>query len=289
MDDPSYTIGFSNATEKLSFAVSVRQSLEVAVARYPNLNLVVRNNEQDSERALANAREFADIPVDIALIYHIDERAGLGIIQSLQQKRIPVISVEVAIPLTTFFGIDNQEAGLQSGEALGKWVQANWKGHVDKIIILADYRLTGMVRQRLDYAVQQMLAVLGKQVETFPIHSGNIREIAAENVLPVLKNWGDEVCIAIIGQNDDTTLGAIDAACALGIEENVVGVGYGATELALHELRAPGSRLVASVDMHPEQYGTPLLEVALCMLNGEKVPRENLIHPACLMAENFRD
>lgn len=288
MKDPTYTIGFTNLTEKLSFAVSVRKSLELAASRYPNLNLVVRNNEQDNERALANAQELANMPVDIALIYHIDERAGLDIIQILQRNRIPVISIEVAIPLTIFFGIDNREAGLQSGEALGKWIQANWDGHVDKILILGDYRLTGMVRQRLDYAAQKMLEILGKQVEPFPIHSGNIRETATQNVLPILTNWGKDVRIAIIGQNDDTTLGAIDAARSLGIEENVVGVGYGATELALDELRSPDSRLVASVDMHPEEYGTPLLELALRMLNGEKVPRENLIQPACLTSDDFR-
>lgn len=284
----SFTLGFSNLTEQLSFAVGVRKSLEVAATHYPDLKLVVRDNNQDSEQAQAIAREFAEIPVNLAMIYHIDERAGMGIVQSLQQKRIPVISVEVAIPLTTFFGINNKEAGLQSGEALGNWIRDQWDSRVDKVLILGDYRLTGLIRQRLEFAFERMCTVLGKQVEKFPIHSGNIRETSMQNVLPVLKTWGDDVRIAIIGQNDDTTLGAIDAARELNIEKNVVGIGYGATDLALQELSQPNSPLIASVDMYPEKYGEPLLELALKILNGEKVPRETLITPACLTAESFQ-
>ena len=285
-----YVIGFSSLTEKLSFAQGVRTSLEAEAARYPEVTLIVRDNDQDDRRALANSQEFADLPVDLAMIYHINERVGPKLAQPLRSKRIPVISVEVAIPFTTFLGIDNQQMGLLSGQALGEWIAAHWQGQVDKILLLTDYRLTGMIKRRLEYAVAGMASVIDiSGIAPFFIDSGNIREVAAKNALPVLENWGTDQRIAVIGQNDDTTLGAIDAAKMLGMESHVAGVGYGATEIALEELKTPGSSLVASIDMYPEKYGEPLLDLALRMLNSEKVPATNLIQPRCLTLETLAD
>ncbi|PJF26472.1 MAG: hypothetical protein CUN53_07710, partial [Phototrophicales bacterium] len=67
--DKIYTIGFCNLSEQHPFAISVRTGLEAAVAAHPNLRLISRDNDYNTDRAMANAREFADAKVDLGIIY----------------------------------------------------------------------------------------------------------------------------------------------------------------------------------------------------------------------------
>lgn len=281
-----YTIGFANVTEKLSFAVEVRKSVEAAAAKYGNIHLIVRNNEMDNTKAQANIEEFAQMSVDLGIISHIDERVGPSLAAALRSKMIPVMSVEVPIPLTTFFGINNKRAGQLAGELLGDWINTHWQGHVDKILVMVDYRYTGAIKMRMEMAVKGLLAriPLGED-DIFYLHSGNIRETAHQNALPVLTRWGTDTRIGVLGMNDDTALGAIDAAQALGSVDHLVAVGQGAT-LCFDEFRKPGSRLIGSTAYHPENYGEPILDLALRILRGEHVPRDNFIEPTTVTPEN---
>ncbi len=284
---PHYTIGFSNLSENHVFAVIVREGLEIAAAQYPDLTLIVRDNDMDSERALENVREFAETLVDLAVIYHIDERVGATLRATVQQHRaIPVIAVDIPIPMTTFFGINNQQAGLLVGEALGQWIQANWSGNVDRILVVTEKRLLDVVQQRLDYGLQGVANWVNfDKNAVFRLDGGNERQASAQNAYEVLERWGDFHHIAAVCLNDASALGVLDAARALGRESDVAVVGQGA-DLATAEFRNPNTRLVASANYFPEQYGARLIELAWKLLQGERVAREHFIEPALVTAES---
>jgi ribose transport system substrate-binding protein len=266
----------------------VREGLQAAAARHPELNLIVRDNDLNSEKALAHAQEFADMAVDLAIIFHIDERVGPNLRGILTHgKPTPIIAVDIPIQLTTFFGVNNQLAGLLAGEALGTWIQQHWEGQVDRILMLTEARVLNVVRQRLDYGLKK----LGEMV-TFDtsavlyLDSGNRRDISAQRVGEVLARWSDYHRIAAICLNDDSALGVLDAARVLGREQDVAVVGQGAN-LAVEEFRNPGTRMIASTAYYPEQYGEKLIELSLRMLQGERVPPNNYVEPVLVTAENF--
>jgi len=287
MSTPPYTIGFANAADALSFSAAVRDSIIAAADAMPAVNLLVRDNDFNTERALANAHEFAEKNVDLVIMYHIDERAGPEIEVILRKRAIPIISVELPIPMTTFFGIDNKGAGAQAGVALGEWINANWGGAVDKLLVLTDYRYTTVIRQRFESALDGLATQINfVRDDVMYIHSGNDRQVAQDNTLPVMQAWGEIARVGMIAANDDVALGGIEAAEALGIAEHVAVTSFGAT-LAHEEFSKPASRLVASVAFYPEKYGQPLLELALRILAGERVPPFNLLKPVCLTKENF--
>ncbi len=288
--DQVYTIGFCNLSEKLPFAVSVRRGLEAAVAAHPNLRLISRDNDYDTARAITNAREFADAKVDLGIIYHMDERANPLIANIMLRQAIPVIAVDIPVaPWITFFGVDNAQAGHLVGTELGKWIKQHWHGQVDKIIVMTDNRVLGEVRKRTD----QALVALSEWASFSPddvlhLDSGNIYDIAYERALPVLERWKNYHRIAVIGMNDNTALGALDAARALGREADVAVVGQGA-DLAVAELRNPDSRLIASTAYFPERYGAQLVDLALRIFRGEKLERRYAIRHVCVTRENLAD
>lgn len=283
-------IGFSNLTEESPFCVTVRESIEAAVAPYPDLELIVRDNAMDDEQALRHAGEFAAIPVDLAIIYHINERLGAKLGPLLLNKRIPVIAVDIPIPLAVYFGVPNQRAGELAGAELARWVQANWVGQVDKILALIEQRVLNVVRQRVDHAIRTFAEQIRfKQSDIFYLDCGNARALSTERITPILRQWSDYHHIVIVGFNEDSTLGALEAARSLKRDPDVAVIGQGADKAALDELRHPASRLIATTAYRPDTYGRYLIELALRMLGGEKAPRENFIPIDLFTPQNLPD
>lgn len=257
--------------------------------QHPGLEVVVRNNEMDNARALENARAFAEQGVNVAIIYHIDERIGPTIANILFGHGIRVISVDIPIPMTTYFGVNNKRAGQLAGEALVSWVQTHWGGKLDKVLAMTETRVLDVVKQRVDHAVLELTSTNTISAsDVLYMDSGSTRSTSAARAHAVLEHWQDCHRIAIIGFNDDTALGGLDAARALDRELDVIAVGQGA-DLAIDEFRRPDSRLIASPAYFPEQYGKHLVDLALRIFNGERLPRENFMDIACLTWENFAE
>lgn len=285
MSRTNYTIGFAGLSENNLFAVNVRESLERAAAEYPDLKLIVRDNNADDATALANIEEFAATPVDLAMIYHIGERVGSKLSSTLLKKNIKMIAIDIPIPpWAIYFGVNNLEAGSIVGAELANWVNLHWDGHVDKVLILTESRVPDFVRMRSISALNALTAGLGYvPQDVMYLEAGNDREPSAHAVTILLQRWTNAHRIAVIGFNDETAAGALDAARSLGRESDLIAVGQGGN-LALQELRQPDSRMIASVAYFPDQYGPRLIQLALRMLAGERVPRENFTSHELLTA-----
>jgi ribose transport system substrate-binding protein len=279
----AYTIGFSSLAESMPSVAYRTQTLIEAANKQPGLTLIVRDNDLNDEKALANAQEFASLPVDLAIIFHINERLGNELRQILAPKGIPIIAVDVPIPLAYYFGANNQQAGELVGKAMGKWIQTHWGGQIDKMLVMTDSRVVSVVRQRVDSAIDAVLqAIPYQRDDVFYLDSGSTRDIAAERALDVLQRWDQHRHIAVIGVNDDTALGVYDAACQLNRTNDVVIVGQGADALVREHFRQPNPRIIASTDYRLDQYGPRLIDLSLRILQGERVPSKNYIDHICV-------
>ncbi|MEP6985028.1 MAG: sugar ABC transporter substrate-binding protein [Chloroflexota bacterium] len=287
MSPTEYTIGFAGLSEEADFPVIVRRSLEQAAAEYPNINLIVRDNNMDDATALANIEEFASIPVDLAMIYHLGERVGPTLSSTLLKKKIKMIAVDIPIPpWAVYFGVNNHESGSIVGEELAKWINTYWEGQVEKVLVLTESRVLDFVRARSTSALDALIAGLGyTPSDIMYLEGGNTREASIQAVTNILHRWPDVHRIAVIGFNDETAAGALDAARDLGREQDMVAVGQGGN--LIEELERPNSRMIASVAYNPEHYGHQLMSLALRMLTGERVARENYIDNQRLTAASL--
>jgi len=276
------TVGYAQASEQVSFHQAVLGSLEAAVNAHPEIELVVLNNEMDTERAMKNTQTLAEIGVDVAIICHVDERTASQVIKPLQDKFIPVIALEVPMPVVTYFGINNEKAGQLLGGALAEWVQDNWGGNVDKVLAMTDYRFTSFIRSRMENAVEALTqaGVVSKDHVLY-LQSDSNYEGAKHYAQTSLSNWGTDTRVVVVGANDDAAMGALDVATELGFGGNVVGGGFGGTRLVDREFANENSPFIASIEFHPENYGEPLLALALQMVHKERVKPNNFVEPSC--------
>ena len=132
----SYKIGFANLTEDIVFTQLVREGMEKAAAEAGNVELVFADNKLDGATALANAENFIAQGVDGVVEFQTDEAFGNVIMAKFRENNIPVIAIDIPMPGATFFGADNYLAGQLAGAAAADWVNANWEGQVDAILML---------------------------------------------------------------------------------------------------------------------------------------------------------
>jgi ribose transport system substrate-binding protein len=287
-EEAQFRIGFSNLIEESSFCVAVRESIQAAVAKYPDLALICRDNALDDDRALANAQYFADVSVNLAIIYHINQAVGDMMRQILTLgKKIPIISLDIPILWTTYFGVDNKYAGELAGKALGTWIQNHWGGHVDKVVALTETRVAESVRMRTENALTTLRTLVRVNPDhVLHIDSGNLYDVSVQRTASVLERWSGLHRIAMIGFNEDTTLALLEAARKSGRLEDVAVVGQGANRTALQELRRPDTRLIATTGYRPDAYGPHLIDLARRILSGERVPPYNYVELDLFTPEN---
>ncbi|MBL8132011.1 MAG: substrate-binding domain-containing protein, partial [Anaerolineae bacterium] len=132
----SYTIGFANLTEDIVFTQLVREGLVSTSEAMGNVELVLADNRLDGATALANTENFITQGVDAIIHFQTDEAFGNVIMARARAAGVPVFAIDIPMPGATFFGADNYYAGELAGAALAEWVNANWDGAADAMLVL---------------------------------------------------------------------------------------------------------------------------------------------------------
>ncbi|MCP4165245.1 MAG: substrate-binding domain-containing protein [Chloroflexi bacterium] len=269
-----YRIGFANLSEQIPFAVDVRHGLERAANDAGNIDLVLADNQMDGEVALRVSDMLIEKELDLVIEYQIDEKVGDVIMEKYRRANIPVIAVDIPMLGATFFGVDNYGAGLMAGEALGRWLDENWEGHVEWLIVLEDPRAGALPASRIRGMLDGLHSVVKAIPEetTLRIDTGNTAVNNQAIVASALRKLPDARKIAVLAFADDVALGALAAARDLERTGDIVVIGQGADGPNREEMQRPETRLIGSTAYWPEAYGEKLINLAMQILQREPVP-----------------
>ncbi|MCA9886982.1 MAG: DeoR family transcriptional regulator [Anaerolineae bacterium] len=285
----SYRLGFANISEEMAFGRDVRRGLELAVQKTTNIELIVADNHLDPHVALANARSFLDQDIDLLIEYQIDEQVGNLISNRVSSLGIPIISVDIPMVGATFFGVDNYNAGLVAGKALGEAVQSSWDGRFDYLVIQEHPRAGSLPALRIQGQLDGFQQILGdvNLDRILRLDSGNTTHISKREMIDAIERVGPQNRFAVICFNDDAAIGSQEAARQLECEENLIIVGQGGDRRLRIELQDPATRIIGSTAFRPEAYGEKLLELAQKILQGESVPPAVYVDHIFINVENL--
>jgi ribose transport system substrate-binding protein len=268
-----YKIGFANLAN-IPFAVRVREGIERAAKQAGNIDLVEADNELNGATALVNAKSFVTQEVDGVIEFQTDEKFGPAIMDLFKPKKIPVIAIDIPMPGATFFGVNNRPAGRMAGEGLGRWIKQHWDSKVDALIMLELPQSGPVPAQRLAGEREGLESIVGKIPESSVKHldSKNTTEMANRLIRDGLSTLPQVHHIAIVCINDDTAVGAINAARAVGRENDIAVTAVDGSEVGRREIRKPNSPHKGSTASFPEKYGDKIIPAMLKLLKGEKLP-----------------
>ena len=286
-----YKIGFANLTEDIVFTKLVRESIERAAKEAGNIDLVLADNKLDGATALANADNFITQGVDGVIEFQTDEKFGNVIMDKFRAKGIPVIAIDIPMPGATFFGADNYRAGRLAGEGLAQWVNANWGGQVDAILMLElpqsgpipAARMQGMLE-----GLQDNLANKVPEDKIFHLDSKNTQEEARRVVgdtLPKIPAEAHHIVAMTI--NDGTALGTIAAFEAAGRRGDVKVIGQNADPSGWPEICKEDAVYFGSTAYFPEKYGDKIIPAMLDLLECRPVPPSIYVDHVLITKDNI--
>ena len=94
--------------------------------------------------------------------------------------------------------------------------------------------------------------------------------------------------ILIAAATDTSALGAVQAVRELKWEKHVAIVGQDCIPEAIEEMSQPGSPLIGSVSHQAQSYGPRLVQLALALFSGQRVPPYNYVEHMLVSASSVR-
>lgn len=271
-----YRVGFSNLDERSEYAVIVRESLQKALSQYKDIELILRDNQHSDELALQHANEFKEMGVDLAIVFHINQRLGNDLRTAIFP--IPIIALDIPISMTYYFGPNNVQGGRIAGKFVSSWIKKYWNGQVDRVLALVDARVLDALKDRITYAVTEVTHSLNlTKDQILFLDCANVRSTTIERFAPLLERWKNHHKILGVGFNAETTLALLEVVKEQGRENDFIAVGHAADSYLMNELQQPNTRLLASTIYHPERYGELLSPLIHARLHGEHIPIWNYI------------
>jgi ribose transport system substrate-binding protein len=264
---PQYRFGYASQGEDCTFAQEWSDSI-VQAARRHRVDLISLDNGFDPDLALRNADALIDAKVNIAIEHQFDEQIAPAIAAKFRSAHIPLIAMGTAHPGATYFGGNNQLAGIMGGRALGRWANKNWNGRVDELILVELSMAGSLLRSRLagiESGVREAISHIGNVVRlTGKGQFGGTMELVRRHLRTTHSRR-----ILLGAVNDPCALGALSAFDKAGWEGEYAVVGQGGAIEARRELRKPNTHLIGTIGYFPETYGESIMCIAHTLLRRE--------------------
>jgi ribose transport system substrate-binding protein len=282
-----YHIGYAAQGQDSSFPREVLASLQRA-AEHREVELVVVNNRYRPKIALRNAEQLVREGVDLVIEFQTDEAAAPAIASRYLEAQIPIIAIDIPHPGATYFGADNYQAGLLAGRHLGKWARGRWHGRIDEILVLELAPAGSLVHARISGAITGIREALRDTAQSTPVVAldgdGQFRT-SLDKVRRHLRESGAER-VLVAAANDPSALGAARAFQEAGRADCCAVVGQNGEPDARAELREERTPLIGTVGFFPENYGDPLIKLALDLLSRRPTPPAIFIRHQLITADN---
>ncbi len=257
-------VGVTLLTRAHLFYRDLEAGLEDA-AKQNGYRLFVASAEFDLGKQASQIEDFVARKVDAIVVCPVDSRGVGPAIRRANEAGIPVFTADIAAQegeVVCHVASDNVAGGRLAGEYLAKLLN-----DAGKIAIVDQPAITSVLDR-----VQGFREAVGKHpgmTVVADVNGQGVRDRSFEAAADVLQAHPD--LDGIFGINDDSALGALDAARQLG-RDRVAIVGYDATPPAVDAIRK-GTPLKADVIQYPRKIGAATVEAIRRHFAGEAIPR----------------
>lgn len=272
------TVGLALSTLENPFFVTLRDGAQQA-ADEAGLELLVSDAQDDAQTQANDLQNFVSQGVDVIVVNPVDSAAVVPSIEAANEAGIPVVTVDRGADggdIASHIASDNVLGGQLAGEYLFEQI-----GGSGNVAMLEGVPGTSAARDRgegftnaLDAAAD--VELVANQTANFNREEGFT---VAQNVLQ-----SNPELDGIFAQNDEMALGAVEAAREAGVLEDLVIVGFDATDDALAAIEA--GEMAATVAQQPDVLGARGIETAAAIIAGDEVDAEQPVEVQLVTADN---
>jgi inositol transport system substrate-binding protein len=269
------TIGFSMQRFDDNFLAILRSGLEARAKELGNVKLLIEDAQGDVSKQQSQIDNFIASKVDGIIVIPVEADAGVTISKTVDKAGIPMVfannqpsNVDDLPAKQVFVGSDQIEAGTLQATAVCKALG----GEGNAVILMGE--LGTLVARGRTEAVHNVFKT--DECKGIKIVEEQTAAWQRTNALDLVTNWltAGTQFDAVIANNDEMALGAIQALKASGSSTNVVVAGIDATQDALVAMKA--GDMAVTVQQDPAVQGKDALDAILKVVKGE--PTEKKIY-----------
>jgi ribose transport system substrate-binding protein len=268
-----YVFGYTMWGGNSPFSQLNRQGLE-ALAKAAGIELLVADNEWDPSRNVANVQSFAQRNVDAVINSLLDLQFGAAVLQPLKEKGIPVVSLDIPIVGSQWFGVNNARAGFTAGAYLAESAVKRFgkDAALEGTLVIAAFPLVGpngLVRNLSEeWGFRSVLPEIAADHVVWLDMQGTADSGFAQ-MNNLLGRLDPSKPIYVASFSDEQLAGALRAVAVAGRADRTLAVGMGGERL---DALAADPSFIATVSFFPERYATGALPAALALLAGRTLP-----------------
>lgn len=257
------TIGITVADLANQYYISVTDGMKEA-CEAEGCTVEVHDGKQDTMSQISAVENFVTKGVDIIIVAANADGALDGAAEQAKSAGIPVIALaQNTNGVDAFIRLSENEAGATSGKIAADWINENLSSDADaRVLIVGDKTVTNTA-ERIEGIKEGILenAPGATIVAEAPANSTDSALSATENALTA--NPGINV---VVGNNDDTALGAYEAMVAAGKKAGEAAIiGFDATPEAIKKT-LEGGIFVGTVSVDAQKQGGLLVETSARVL-----------------------
>ena len=281
--DKKWTIGFSQVTTIEPWRAQFNKDILAEAAKHPNVNLIITDGEDKTEKQVADVENLIRQQVD-ALLISPKESAGLtGVVQKAIDAKIPVFVLDRNVDTKDFIqfvGGDNKLIGRAAGEYAVELLGGKGKAAGNVVEIWGGMG-TEPAHDRHDgfheFTDKEpgIKYLLDKQ-------SGDWKQDQAYNIMATALRNTEKIDL-VYGHNDPMAYGAYLAAKDVGRDKDIKFIGIDALPNEGVQLVNKGELTATFLYATPGAEG---LRQALKYLAGEKVEKTVILPTLKITKEN---
>jgi len=257
------TIGVTLLTRGHLFYRDLEQGMQDEAAK-SGFKLVVTAAEFDLGKQAGQIEDFVARKVDAIVVCPVDSHGVGPAIGKANAAGIPVFTADIAAQegtIVSHVASDNVAGGRLAGEFLAKAL-----GGKGEVAIVGQPAITSVLDRVAGF--KEAIAKFPEMKLVAEVNGQGVRDRSLEAASDAMQAHPD--LAGLFGINDDSALGALDAARQLNRPALAI-VGYDATPPALDAIRK-GTQLKADVVQFPKKIGAATIESIKSHFEGKPVP-----------------
>jgi ribose transport system substrate-binding protein len=258
------TIGVTLLTRGHLFYRDLEQGMQDEAAK-AGFKLAVASADFDLGKQAGQIEDFVARKVDAIVVCPVDSRGVGPAIRKANAAGIPVFTADIAAQegeVVSHIASDNVAGGRLAGEFLAKRL-----GGTGSVAIVGQPAITSVLDRVAGF--KEAVAKFPAMKIVAEVNGQGVRDRSLEAASDVMQAHPD--LAGMFGINDDSALGALDAARQLNRPAIVI-VGYDATPPAVDAIRK-GSQLKADVVQFPKTIGSTTIDRIRDHFEGKPVDK----------------
>lgn len=257
-------VGLSISTLNNPFFVDLRDGAE-AVAELEGIDIVVADAQDDSSKQINDIEDLLQQDIDVLLVNPTDDEAVVAGIEAANNAGIPVITVDriaAGGEVVAHIASDN----VAGGEMAGEYISELLGDEGGKMIELEGIPGVAATTERGE-GYHNIVDALD-EIEIVASQTANFDRTEGLSVMENLLQGNNDIK-AVFAHNDEMALGAVEALESQGMLDDVIVVGFDATDDARAAVEE--GRMEATVAQQPQLISEAAIQAAIELNNGEDI------------------